>query len=110
MLENKFSFQLIDNTYDVEDTEKLISKLIKEKIDVIGSQIESLENRFALNSPFLEARLNHLVNAKNELKTFLDKVNSEEYELKVDCPINLELIKLNEPTRSTAESHQFMLS
>ena len=91
-----FSFQLIENTYDLQETREIIHELINRKVSIIETQIESLRRRYALESPFLEDRLSHLLEAKSELEQFLDQIPSDDYEVMIDCPINLELSPVQE--------------
>lgn len=92
----KFSFQLIQNTYDVEETQNLLNELIDKKIASIEKQIESLNDRFVVSSPFLEDRLNHLLQAKDDLESFFRSVHSDEYDVMIDCPINIELSEMSD--------------
>ena len=104
MENSTLSLNLIKNSYDSCESKKMINKLFDDKIKFIKMQVLSLEDRFGINSPFLENRLKELNQSKEELSNFFtnidsDAIDSNDIEIKINCAIHLEIVPKSNPKK-----------
>ena len=92
MENKKLTLNLIRNTYESDEAKTIINQLLSDKICFIQRQIFSLEERLGIDSPFLKNRLKELNESKEQLEEFLNNTSSDEMQVKIDCPINIELV------------------
>jgi hypothetical protein len=98
MKNSTVSLDLIKNSYDAYESQKMITKLFDDKIKFVKLQIFSLEDRYGIGSPFLENRLAELNQSKQDLTSFFEDLEasgmeSDEFEIKINCPIQIEVVK-----------------
>lgn len=102
-MENEFlSLQLIKNKYDVSEGKTIISQLLADKINFLKKQIFKLEERYGIDSPFLENRVAELQQCQDDLDTFLRSVDEEDTEVLINCSIDIQLV----PRRTTDKVSQ----
>jgi len=102
----KLSLHLIRNTYEVDDAKEVITQLLSDKINFIRRQIFSLDERYGINSSYLENRLKELNQSKEDIVTFFKSINSEELEVKIDCPVNIELVEKTQNTSAATDKKE----
>ena len=102
----KLSLHLIRNTYEVDDAKEVITQLLSDKINFIRRQIFSLDERYGINSSYLENRLKELNQSKEDIVTFFNSINSEEFEVKIDCPVSIELVEKTQNTSAATDKKE----
>jgi hypothetical protein len=96
-MENQYlSMQLIRNTYEIAEGKTIIEQLLVDKINFLKKQIFTLEERFGLDSPFMQNRVVELKKCQEDLVFFLNHVDDQEQEMLINCKIDIQLV----PTKS----------
>ncbi len=106
MEKNKLSLQLIKNSYDAEDAKELVMQLLCDKSTFIKRKIFSLDERYGIHSPFFENRLTELTECKKDLKLFFENMNSDDFEFRINCPIEIEVVKKNSVDQQKATKEE----
>jgi|GEM_PF-3140364 len=86
------SMQLIRSTYDIAEGKTIIEQLLADKINFLKKQIFKLEERFGVDSPFMQNRVQELKKCQEDLDFFLKQVDDEEQEMLINCKIDIQLV------------------
>ena len=92
-MENQYlSLQLIKNSYELNEGESIVNQLIADKVNFLKKRIFQLEERYGIESPYLESRLEELNQHKAELGAFLSSFDDENQEMLISCSIDIQLV------------------
>ena len=109
-MENEYlSIQLIRNTYKIAEGKTIIEQLLADKINFLKKQIFTLEERFGVDSPFMQNRVVELRKCQEDLDFFLNHVDHQDQEMLVNCKIDIQLVptKNAEKVSEQAENKQW---
>lgn len=94
-MENEYlALQLIRNTYNIAEGKSIVEQLLTDKINFLKKTIFKLEERYGVDSPFLQNRVIELRKNQEELDFFLNHVDEEDQEMLINCKIDIQLVPI----------------
>ncbi len=85
----KHQFNLIDNTYSVDEAKELLLALVNDKIKFLDMHMFSLNERFGTDTTHLVKRVKELKASRAELVDVLRKLENDQHSIDINCAVKL---------------------
>ncbi len=89
--ENKF--KLIEGVFNPDDAKEVIINLLQNKLQFHSNKLFSSEIKFGIKDEYSKERLKQLNQSKTELLEILKECELNNYSLKINSSIEIEIIK-----------------
>ena len=103
MKNEHLSMQLIRNTYDVAEGKTIVEQLLADKINFLKKQIFKLGERFGVESPLMQNRVQELRKCQNNLELFISQVDTKKQEMLINCTIEIKLVQTKNSDKVTQQ-------
>lgn len=84
-------FKLVDSTYSPQEALTVLGSLIKDKIKFLNQEILSEQVRYGKDTSHMEKRRDVLCGLEKEIIKPLNYVDNDNYEVVIDCQVNLKI-------------------
>ncbi|MDW7691702.1 hypothetical protein R9C00_16860 [Flammeovirgaceae bacterium SG7u.111] len=82
-------FNLIDNTYSVNEAKELLLTLINDKVKFLDMHMFSLNERYGADTAHLTKRVKELKASRAELIEVLRKLENDQHFIDINCAVQL---------------------
>ncbi len=86
---NTLEIKLVDNTYEISESNEVLQQLLTDKINFLKKKRFSSEIRFGHCPTNVEGRLQELEEAKMQLANFFNSLQNTDYEVEIECPVRI---------------------